>query len=111
MADPEILSAVRKYLRALGNAGIAEGFGVLYGSHVDGRATEWSDIDLIVVSPDFDGDYTWEDVSRLWVLAGHVDSRIEPIPCGVREWDEGDDRAIIEIARRHGVRVTLDDAA
>ena len=34
-------------------------------------------------------------------------SRIEPIPCGLKQWEEDDASAIIEIARRNGIRITL----
>jgi hypothetical protein len=32
-----------------------------------------------------------------------TDDRIEPIPCGEREWESGDGRPILEIVRREGV--------
>jgi hypothetical protein len=41
-------------------------------------------------------------LNQLWRLAARVDSRIEPIPCGSRQWREDDGSAIIEIARREG---------
>ena len=44
-------------------------------------------------------------MNQLWCLAARIDSRIEPIPCGEREWERDDSRAVIEIARREGVRV------
>jgi hypothetical protein len=31
-----------------------------------------------------------------------VDSRIEPIPCGSRQWREDDSSVIIETARKEG---------
>jgi predicted nucleotidyltransferase len=83
---------------------------VVFGSYATGRADEWSDIDLVVVAPRFDGTFTRDDVSLLWRVAAHTDSRIEPIPCGVRQWEEDQSSAIIEIARREG-QVILPDAA
>jgi hypothetical protein len=38
----------------------------------------------------------------LWRLAARVDSRIEPIPCGSRQWREDDSSAVIEMARLNG---------
>jgi len=38
-------------------------------------------------------------------VAARTDSRIEPIPCGERQWIEDDVTPIIEIARREGVQV------
>ena len=83
---------------------------VLFGSFARGRADEWSDIDLVVVASRFDEEIARPDVELLWRVAAHTDSRIEPIPCGVRQWVEDQSSAIIEIARREG-QVILPDAA
>jgi len=91
MVDESVLTGVREYLRALQAEGLAVTFGVLFGSHVTGRPGQWSDIDL---------------VGRLWRIAARIDSRIEPIPCGQKRWEEDDSSALIEIARRQGVRVS-----
>jgi len=111
MVDPRILSTVRRYLRGVDEQGIPVRFGVLYGSWATGRVHEWSDIDLIVVSPRFDGDVRRTDIDLLWRLAAAIDSRIEPVPCGERQWAEDDASAIIEIARREGERVLPGEAA
>ena len=49
----------------------------LYGSHVRGTATEWSDVDVAVVSPDFTGDLFTMQLA-LMQLAARIDDRIEP---------------------------------
>jgi predicted nucleotidyltransferase len=33
---------------------------ILYGSYVSGSPDEWSDIDIAVISPDFEGLSTWD---------------------------------------------------
>lgn len=33
---------------------------ILYGSHVNGAPDEWSDIDIAIISPDFEGLPMWE---------------------------------------------------
>jgi hypothetical protein len=38
-------------------------------------------------------------------LAARTDSRIEPIPCGERQWWEDENSLVIEIARREGEQV------
>jgi predicted nucleotidyltransferase len=40
----------------------------------------------------------------------HEWSDIEPVACGERQWVEDDASAIIEIARREGARISLEDA-
>ncbi len=49
------LAAVQNYLRALQTNGLPVRFGVVFGSQAKGQANQWSDIDLLVVSPQFDG--------------------------------------------------------
>ena len=100
------MSSVRGFLRSLAGEGVVARFGVDFGSQATGTADRWSDIDLVVVSPRFDGRLRRDDIDRLWELAADTDVRIEPIPCGEREWVEDDSRAIIEIARREGVVIT-----
>ncbi len=102
MADKSIIEDVRKYLRALSKEGLNPSFGVLYGSHVKGCEHEWSDIDLMVVAKRYDMKYEHKDVSLLWKVAALLDPRIEPIPCGVKQWEEDDGIPIIEIVRREG---------
>jgi len=89
MVNESVLNGVRKYLRALQDQGVVVKFGVIFGSQVYGKSDIWSDINL------------------LWRLAARTDNRIEPIPCGERQWIEDDASAIIEIARREGEAVTI----
>ena len=111
MADERVVESIRNYLNVLRTEhGVDARAAVLFGSYARGEADEWSDIDLVVVAPRFDGTFTRDDVSLLWRVAAHTDSRIEPIPCGVRQWEEDQSSAIIEIARREG-QVILPDAA
>ncbi|MGC9397271.1 MAG: nucleotidyltransferase domain-containing protein [Anaerolineae bacterium] len=51
----------------------------LYGSQVKGTATQWSDIDVALVSPDFAANLFQARVALLH-LAAQIDDRIEPHP-------------------------------
>ena len=102
MVDESIVKIVRQYLRNLVVAGIPVNRGVIFGSQVSGKTHRWSDIDLLVVSPLFDGQKRREDVNTLWRTAARTDSRIEPVAAGDRQFLEDDGNAIIEIARREG---------
>ncbi|HNS22246.1 MAG TPA: nucleotidyltransferase domain-containing protein [Sedimentisphaerales bacterium] len=106
MADPTIIDVIRRYLRNLAQQGILARMGVLFGSHATGHPDQWSDIDLLVVSPAFDGTFSRDAIDSLWYVAACTDSRIEPIPCGERQWEEDTATPIIEVARREGVQVT-----
>ena len=111
MAEKEIVDTLQRYFRALRNSGIDVAFGMLYGSHSRGTADSGSDIDVVVVAPVFDVRRDHEPVDRLWIVKSRIDHRIEPIPCGFKEWELDDSRAIIEIARRAGEKVEPADAA
>jgi len=107
MVDESIVNVVRNYLKKLPSQGIPVRLGVIIGSHVKGNVDVWSDIDLVVVSPLFDGDYSRELVNRLWRIAARTDNRIEPIPCGELQWQEDSAIPILEVARREGVEIAL----
>ena len=102
MATRRAVAAARRYLQILSGSGLEVPFVVLFGSHVNGTPDEWSDIDLIVVSPYFDTHREHGDIDVLWRLTLQADAAIEPIACGLCEWKEDDGRPILEIARRQG---------
>jgi predicted nucleotidyltransferase len=107
MVDPIIIESVRNYLKKVQKKGIVIRFGVVFGSQVTGQADRWSDIDLLVVSPRFDGLRDRRDIDLMWRLAARTDSRIEPVPCGERQWKDDVSSAVVEIARREGETITL----
>ena len=111
MVDPTVLASDRTYLRNLAARGIPVPFAVIFGSHATGTADSWSDIDLVVVSPRFDRPIAREEINLLWRTAARTDSRIEPVPCGQRQWFEDTSSAILEIARREGACVTIEGDA
>ena len=74
----------------------------LYGSQVKGTATEWSDIDIAVISPDFAADL-FEERLLLMRLAAQVDDRIEPHP--FRPEDFRPTSPLASEIQRTGVRV------
>jgi len=102
MLEQSVLTSVNNFLAAIKAQDIDVERVVVFGSQASGRASEWSDIDLLVISPQFDDMRDRSHINLLWRLAARVDSRIEPIPCGSRQWREDDSSAIIEIARRQG---------
>lgn len=107
MAEGAIIEAVKKYLTALPARGIHSKRAVLFGSHARGDADKWSDIDLVVLAPEFDEGRPHERVRKLWEAIVDADIRIEPIACGEHEWEVDDGRPILEIARREGIEICI----
>jgi hypothetical protein len=105
VVDPTIVKAVETYLGAVRRAGIAASRAVLFGSYVRGTAGPESDVDILVVAPEFDGALDQGYVDTLWMLRIRTDSRIEPFPVGERQWREDKASAIIEVARREGQEI------
>lgn len=102
VADAVALS-IRQYLAAVRTAGIHAQRAVLFGSHARGTAGPWSDIDLVIIAPELDAADTRGLTDKLWELRAVTDARIEPIPCGEREWLADGGRPILELARREGL--------
>ncbi len=106
MVDQSIEQSVKRYLLAVRQTGIHATRGIVYGSQARGTARTDSDIDLVVIAPEFDHPGDRSLVERLWALRVRTDSRIEPVPCGEAEWTAPiTGRAIIEIAHREGVEI------
>jgi predicted nucleotidyltransferase len=105
MVESTIDGAIKQYLALLPSMGIHARKAILFGSYARGRASRWSDIDLVVIAPEFDGKRDFSLIESLW-LAREIDSRIEPIPCGEKEWETDESRPILEIARREGITIT-----
>jgi predicted nucleotidyltransferase len=74
----------------------------LYGSQIKGIATEWSDIDLAIISPDFSADLFQERLN-LMRLATQIDDRIEPRP--FRPDDFNTTEPLVNEIKRTGVQV------
>ncbi len=109
MVDESVVTAIKVYLRAVQKEGIPVKAGVLFGSYATGKEHEWSDIDLVVISPKFDEPRDRRDIDLLWYVAAKTDSRIEPIAVGEKQFAESRDSMIIEIARREGQIIPLAD--
>ena len=107
MANRRIVKSVKDYLKAVTLKGIPVKYGVLFGSYARGQEHEWSDIDLLVVSPRYDKKWTHKDWAKLWVIAAHTDVRIKPIPVGEKQFNEDDTSVIIEVARQEGKIIYL----
>lgn len=107
MVDPAIVTSVRRYLGAVREAGIAVSRGILFGSWARGEGTPDSDVDLVVIAPEFDEAAGRARADLLWGLRATTDSRIEPFAVGERQWREDDASVLIELARREGIEVLL----
>lgn len=107
MAEENVIAIIKNYLAALPKYGIHATKAVLFGSFVTGKTHEWSDIDVVVIAPEYDSQHDIELVKILWLATVYTDDRIEPIHCGELEWETDDFRPILDVARREGIVISL----
>ena len=74
----DVTDAIDEFVRLL-TCGIRVEYIVLYGSYVNGTPNEWSDFDVAVISPDFEGRAMWERQRTIAWLDVSCDRRISPI--------------------------------
>ena len=96
-----IAQSVKEYLRAIQQHQRVEA-AYLYGSQIKGTATEWSDIDLAIISPDFSADMFQEQLA-LMRLAAQIDDRIEPRPFRPKDFNISE--PLVSEIRRTGIQV------
>ena len=106
MAEKSIIEIIKRYFSVLNEEGIHPCRGILFGSYARNDANEWSDIDIIIVAPEFDYNKSEEIINTLWRSTIAADNRIEPIPCGEKEWINNESRPILEIARNEGIEIS-----
>jgi uncharacterized protein len=75
----KIRRVIDKYIRALEDNHIHVQTAVLFGSYASGRADEWSDIDIALVSEVFEGD-RFDDRSKIRKITLSVSSDLSPLP-------------------------------
>ncbi len=77
--DKVVLENIKTFLDRLETAGIHVTKAYLFGSYLNGKTDEWSDIDVAVISPQISDD-RFEERVTLTKIAISVDDRIEPLP-------------------------------
>ena len=104
MVDEKVIRTIKDYLAHLKSDGIIVTKAIIFGSHVTNEADENSDIDLLIVSPQFDesGDkYT----GKLWKATKFSDYKIEPIAVGEIKFNTTESSPIIFAAKKYGMEI------
>lgn len=104
MVNQSVINNLKNYLALLRNNGFPVSNLVLYGSQAKGTASDESDIDVLVISPLFDQEPRAR-VGELWRLTMNVDTRIEPVPVGVIQFQNDDVSPLFESARKEGITI------
>jgi predicted nucleotidyltransferase len=83
----KIRHTVERYLQALNRHRISIKEAMLFGSYAKGNETEWSDIDIALVSEIFDGDRI-ADKDKIRKITLSISSEIEVVPFAPSDFNE-----------------------
>ena len=81
--DERIMKVVKKYVEKISKYYDIEAI-ILFGSYAKGMENENSDIDIAIISSDFND--IMEDVARLIGMSCKIDPRIEPHPIKLEDY-------------------------
>ena len=107
MVSKSVRRVIQRFVAAVRKEGIRVDKVILYGSYVRGTEREYSDIDVAIVSRDWGKDPV-EEGMRLFVIAGGVDSRIEPVPISLESYEKDTWVPLIYEIREKGVELTAE---
>ena len=98
MDKDAVYEIIRKFNLILESTGIKAEKIILFGSYAEGNPHEGSDIDLVVISHDFEDKGLWERIKMISKAIRIVFEPIQAIPMTPAEWEKGDSM-IVEIAK------------
>ncbi len=104
MVEKEIIKKIEEFVKALKRDNINVAKVILYGSRASGKAHEYSDIDVAIVSPDFGKD-RFEEGVRLFKIACEIDSLIEPVPISLESYEKDTWVPLIYEIRVNGIEL------
>ena len=103
MGQDAVLNTVRQFKDALESHNIHVEKLILFGSHAAGMAREDSDIDLVVISPNFSGMSYWDRIDILSEAIHQVYAPIEASAFTPEEWSS--EKSLIVDYAKDGVLV------
>ena len=71
---------------------------ILYGSYADNTDGEASDIDIVIISDDFNGMSFWERIDIMSEVIYEIFAPIEAVAMTPEEWERGDS-FVVDFAR------------
>lgn len=103
MSRAQAKKIVHSYARLLRQERVPFRHVYLFGSQAANRASEGSDIDVLVVADRFPRGY-FQYKKNLWHVANFVDNAIEPHACTVNDFKAGETMVAAE-AKKKGIKI------
>ena len=92
--DKEILNSINEFIKEIKKHYNITSI-ILFGSYAKGTENENSDIDIAIISDDFDDIY--DCMAKLMGMTWNIDARIEPHPIKKKDFEEVSDYFIKEV--------------
>ena len=106
MVKREAIKTIKKFVKALKQAGIPVDRVILYGSYAKGKTRPDSDIDVAVISKNFGQDRVEEGMT-LFRIAGKIDPRLEPIPISSESYQKDTWVPLIYEIKEKGIELQI----
>ncbi|MBT9161036.1 MAG: nucleotidyltransferase domain-containing protein [Dehalococcoidia bacterium] len=103
-----VIKKIRQYLNELKEHNITVEKVYLYGSYAKGNYHGFSDIDIAIVSKDFEGRW-FADRDRIVPLRRNIDVRIEPMPYRPEDFTDSDPLAVEAMANGEEIEIRFPD--
>jgi len=87
--SPEVKALVYKYIQALEKSDFHIQKAILFGSHVFQNYDEWSDIDIAIISDDFEG-VRLKDKEKIRKITLSVSPMLSPLPFNTENFSDDD---------------------
>lgn len=101
--DKNTDNAVIKYLKLIKEKYTDIDSAYLFGSYAKGKSNEDSDIDIALIFKNLDDSKRFDLQVQLMLLAAKIDSRIEPHPISLDDFNSGNP-FVLEI-KRTGIKI------
>jgi predicted nucleotidyltransferase len=98
MDKKTVLTIISEFRKVLESKGIKPQKLILFGSFVSGNFHEGSDIDIVVISKDFENKSYWERIDILSAAIYEIFEPIEAVAMTPQEWQQGNS-LIVNYAR------------
>jgi len=105
MVSKKIRSIIKKYISELEKNGLIISKVFLFGSYAYGSPNSDSDIDLLIVSPQFDSIDRDEYSAKLWLATEVVDYLVEPIGVGEKRFNSNEFSPLLDLVKSKGLEI------
>jgi len=99
-----VIEKVKRYLSELNKHGIRIEKAYLYGSYARGNYHKDSDIDIVIISRNFQG-MRFSDWKEIAPLTEDIDVRIEPMPYRPEDFTDSDPLAVEVMATGEEIKI------